>query len=54
MEYVNRLIACGFSEAEAEEIYFRYAALQDWGGLEKYVRAIELYYDDRKEFPSGR
>lgn len=48
---VNRLIACGFTEQNALDIYYKYAARGDWDGLEKFIRSCELLYDDQKEYP---
>lgn len=48
---IKRLIACGFTEKNAEDICFKYGARGDWDGLENFIRGCELLYDDRKEYP---
>ena len=48
---IERLLACGFTKENAEDIYYKYGALGDWLGLEQYVRICELLYNDRKQYP---
>lgn len=44
----ERLILCGVPEATAEEIIRAYG--NDFSGLEEYVRTMEYFYDDRREY----
>ena len=48
---ISRLVACGFTEKNAEDIYFEYGIRRDWDGLENFIRGCELLYNDRKEYP---
>lgn len=48
---VKRLIACGFTENNAWNIYFQYGTLGDWDGLDRFIRWCELLYDDYKQYP---
>ncbi len=48
---INRLIACGFTTQNAEEIYFQYGVKGDWTGLESFIRGCELLYNDYKQYP---
>lgn len=48
---IRRLISCGFTAKNAEDIYSKYEAKNDWNGLSDFVRTCELLYDDRKEYP---
>lgn len=52
--YIERLVACGFTEANAAAIYCNYVSMSDWDGLETFVRTSELIYDDSVEYPSER
>lgn len=49
--FIDRLIACGFTEGNAIDICYKYAANEDWAGLESYIRSAELLFDDRKQYP---
>lgn len=46
-----RLMAMGLTEVQAKEIINHYAAMRDWDGLERYVRLIEIFYDDSYQYP---
>lgn len=48
---IKRLVACGFTEKNALEIYSRYSRREDWDGLERFTRECELLYNDYKEYP---
>lgn len=48
---VKRLVACGFTERNAWDIYYKYAAQGDWAALERFIRGCELLYNDHKEYP---
>lgn len=50
--YIERLIACGFTEANAVALYMGYMEHSDAEGLEKFVRSTELIFDDRSEYPN--
>lgn len=43
----ERLLACGFTETMARDVVALYP---DKADLERYVRMIELIYDDRREY----
>lgn len=45
---VERLILCGVPERTAKEIVAMYG--DDTKGLELYVRTMEYFYDDRREY----
>lgn len=45
---VERLILCGVPERTAREIVAMYG--DDAEGLETYVRTMEYFYDDRREY----
>jgi len=53
-ELIDRLVACGFTESNATDICFKYAADNRWNDLMDYVRANELLYNDWKQYPSDR
>lgn len=43
----ERLIACGFTEDMARDVLALYS---DRADAERYVRLVELIYDDRREY----
>lgn len=49
-EFIDCLIACGFTERNAVTIVYQYAARDDWDGLKDLIRRAEILYDDRKEY----
>jgi len=53
-ELIDRLVACGFAYSNATDICHHYAADNKWQDLMDYVRANELLYNDRKQYPSER
>lgn len=48
---IKRLVACGFTQKNAEDIYFKYGARGDWDALEDFIRGCELLYNDYKQYP---
>lgn len=48
MSDYDRLLACGFSQKMAHDILTVYGA--DHEGLERYIRTVELIFDDRHEY----
>jgi hypothetical protein len=53
MPYVERLLSCGFPVTCAEQMC-RAAAVNGAGEVERLVRSNELFYNDFKQYPSGR
>lgn len=51
---VSRLVKCGFTQSNAEDVCMRYAADNRWDDLEDYIRGNELFYNDQRQYPSGR
>lgn len=49
--FVARLVACGITETNALSLYENYKNRSDLQGLERYVRLVELIFDDRNEYP---
>lgn len=48
---IKRLVDCGFTQKNAEDIYFKYGARGDWDALEDFIRGCELLYNDYKQYP---
>lgn len=48
MSEQERLVNCGYTEEMAEEICKLYK--NDTKGLSLFVRVMELFYDDRREY----
>lgn len=48
MSEQERLVNCGYTEEMAEEICKLYE--KDTKGLSLFVRVMELFYDDRREY----
>lgn len=48
MSEKERLINCGYTEEMAKEICALYE--KDANGLSLFVRVMELFYDDRREY----
>lgn len=48
MSEKERLINCGYTEKMAEEICVLYE--KDTKSLSLFVRVMELFYDDRREY----
>ena len=47
---VDRLVACGYAQKEAERIFYQYINSFDFYGLERFIRKAELLLDDRKQY----
>lgn len=44
--YIDRLLSCGYTEENALDTCYSYAASEDWDGLESYVRTAESIYKE--------
>ena len=51
MTMLERLIDLGFSVKEAKQIINNYANERNWDGLELFVSEMDVFYDDRKQYP---
>lgn len=49
-EYARRLVKCGFTTKNAQSVCDQFMAQYGEGKLERYVRATELIFDDRREY----
>ena len=47
---IQRLINCGYTEANAIDICQKYAADKNLEGLEHFIRLAERFDDDRNEY----
>jgi len=53
MDYIERLISCGFSDEDAWFIYNEYLADNDPVGLEVFTQAAEIEAEWRREYVAG-